>query len=134
MRRADWVPRLNAELEAATEQTFELGRFDCATFTARCIDAVVEGSAREAEIRAACHDARSALRFLEAEGGLEAATTKRLGEPVSWWHMRRGDICLVETEDGPALAVCMGAVVAAPGKLGIITRPQSAALKAWRVD
>lgn len=109
MRRPDWIARLRAEVERASAQPFEWGRQDCCLFAARCVDAMIAGSEYVAELRTAYTDKASALRFLVEQGGIEAGVTARFGPPVPWPRAMRGDLVLVDTEDGVgSLGVCLG--------------------------
>ena len=132
MRRPDWVERLHMIVEAGAAVPFTFGSHDCGRFAARCIDAMT-GSDREAELARQYANERTAARFLRREGGIEAAVTARLGDPITVLEAGRGDVCLIPGEDGPGLGVCVGATVAVLRPEGIRYAPLSAALKAWRV-
>jgi hypothetical protein len=55
------------------------------------------------------------------------------GEEVPVLRAGRGDLALYIGNDGPALAVCTGRHIAAPGDKGIVFLPVRSAVKAWRV-
>lgn len=133
MRCDDWLERLWAEVDAWKSEPFEYGRNDCCLFAARCVDAMT-GSDWVEELRGHYHDKRTAAVYIKEAGGVEAGATARLGEPVPRLLARRGDVCLVETETGPGLAVCVGAHAVGPGADRQYSVPLSAVLKAWRVD
>lgn len=133
MRRHDWVERLHACIEAHRERAFEWGVHDCARFASKCIDAITDGETG-AELAAQYTDERSAFAFMAREGGLEAAVTRRLGEPVRPLQARRGDVVLLPSEDGEGLGVCMGELIVALRPDGFVWLPLDRALKAWRVD
>lgn len=103
-RRADWLHQLWLVLLAYRRAPFAYGQHDCTMLLARCVDAMT-GSAFESELAMAYHDARSAVRFLRAEGGLEAAITRRLGVPVNSCFARRGDGLLFTKH---VVGVCVG--------------------------
>ena len=46
---------------------------------------------------------------------------------------RRGDVALIDTANGEALAVCAGAAFAAAGPTGLLMAPLAAARRAWRI-
>jgi hypothetical protein len=133
-RRWDWVSRLHDAVEAARLRPFDYGTENCALFAAQVVDAIVEDSHIEEEIRARVNSVESAARFLNAEGGLEDAVTTRLGQPVAWPRAMRGDVCLMPTQDGPALGVCMGGEVAMMSTAGISYLRIDQALKVWGVE
>jgi len=134
MRVWNWVERMHDCIEDARRVPFDYGTANCALFVAKHIDAIVDGSQRETEMRALFGDAASAHRYLVDVGGLDAGMTQRFGEPVSWPLIRRGDVALVPTQDGPALGVCMGAVIYVRGPEALATVPLDAALMGWRID
>lgn len=133
MRREDWLERLWATVETAQRTPFAWGANDCTTFAAACIDAMT-GSDWRARLAAAYTDEASARAYIVAEGGIEAGVTRRLGEPVASLQARRGDVCLVETPEGPGLAICVGPVAVVPGATGLVRKPLRDVIKAWRVD
>lgn len=130
MRRENWLARLWAEIEAAETRPFSWGDHDCCKFAARCVEAVT-GVA----IGLPWTDKPSALRFLAAEGGIEAGVTARFGEPVRWARAMRGDLCLVPTPDGiGSLGVCMGPTIACVSESGGLTYvPLDQATACWRI-
>ena len=132
MRHPDWLPRLRSEIDAANARPFAWGEHDCCKFAARCVDAMT-GTTHEASL--SYHDKPSALRFLATEGGLEAALTRRFGEPVTWARVQRGDLCLVQTEDGiGAVGVCVGAQVACVAESGGIHYvPTKSIAAGWKI-
>jgi len=134
VRRWNWVALLHAEVEAAKLRPFDYGEQNCGLFAAQCIDAIVVGSARVAELKTQFHDEASARAFVEAAGSIEAAVTQRLGEPKPWWKARRGDVCLLPTPDGPGLGVCVGDMVAMMSLTGIAYFKMDLATAAWSVD
>lgn len=133
MRRPDWLARLRSEVERAAGQPFEWGRQDCCLFAARCVDAMCDGSDYEGDLT--YRDQTSALRFLVEQGGIEAGVTARFGAPIPWPQAMRGDLVLIETEDGiGSLGVCLGSnsvFVARDG--GIEYRPTKSARACWSV-
>lgn len=132
MRHPDWLPRLREQIDAASARPFAWGEHDCCKFAARCVDAMT-GSDVLATLT--YDDKPSALRFLATEGGLEAALTRRFGEPVPWARVQRGDLCLVPTEDGiGSVGVCVGAQVACVAESGGIHYvPTKAITAGWKV-
>jgi hypothetical protein len=62
---------------------------------------------------------------------LDAAVTKRLGEPLTGCGARRGDICLI---DRKTLGVSLGTTIAVPSDKRLAFQPITRAQKYWRVD
>lgn len=129
MRRDDWLDRLWAEVDACASLSFEYGTHDCCTFVARAVEAMT-GDPLVAPLAERYHDKRSALQFIAAEGGLVQAVSVFLGQPEEGWP-RRGDVALVETEDGPGVGVCVGEQVACAHD-GVAFRPATFTT-VWRV-
>jgi hypothetical protein len=134
MRRWNWLAQLHRTIEEANTRAFDYGSFNCGLFAAQCIDAMVEDSARAQELRESFFDEPSAKAFVESYGSIDAAVSARLGEPLSWAMARRGDICLMPTQDGPGLGVCLGHEVAMMTPKGVAYLKLDQATKIWRVD
>ena len=83
---------------------------------------------------AGCHEA---LRLMVATTGtadLLAATSVILGPPLDRpLTARSGDVVVIATPAGPALGLCAGAEIAAPGPAGLVARPLTAVVAAWRL-
>jgi hypothetical protein len=78
------------------------------------------------------------MRALKAAGGLKAAVTGCLGDPIGVAFAQRGDVVLIEDEalsvtPGGMIAVCTGEHVVAPARDGLVFFPVSCAAQAWRV-
>lgn len=72
-----------------------------------------------------------------AGGGL-VATVEKITTNHGWPEVpvltaRRGDVGLVPTEEGEALAICIGACWAAQGADGLVSLPLKTGLRAWRI-
>lgn len=132
MRRPDWVARLRREVEACAADPFAYGRADCCTFVARCIDAMT-GSDLAEKLAHCYHDRRSAFQFIAAEGGIELAISGFLGDSIPGANARRGDVCLVETEDGPGAGICLGPTIAVKADGEMTAYPLASAIAHWRV-
>lgn len=131
MRREDWLARLWAEIEAASGRPFSWGDHDCCKFAARCVEAVTGEP-----VDLPYDDKTSAFRYLTEQGSISAAVTARYGEPVKWWQVHRGDLCLVDTPDGiGSLGVCMGATIACVHEeFGVVYVPIDQAAACWRIE
>jgi hypothetical protein len=128
MRRSDWVARLWQTIATHERTPFAFGRFDCAIFAGRCVDAITGSALTEAFGYA---NKREAIRVLRRESGLESAVSHRLGEPITGHCARRGDVCLI---DKKTLGVCIGPTIAVLANQGFEFYPLSRAQKHWRVD
>lgn len=126
-RRADWEQRLFAFLNEARGQTFDWGTFDCATGLAAGAVEAQTGQDLAAEFRGLYEGEAAAIKLLKREGwlgddrdfamGMEAmmdAFLKRA--PKGRRH--RGNIVLLETEEGPGLTVRVGAEVVGMSRSG----------------
>jgi len=133
MRRVDWVSRLWDTMNVWHSANFDYGHHDCCLFAARCIDAIT-GTDREKELLTQYHDERTAMRFIAKSGGIVPAISERLGEPVDGYCARRGDVCLVPTENGDGVGVCVGTTVAVAAETGLEFYPLSTTIKHWRID
>lgn len=134
MRVAGWEQILDAKIEEAASRAFEWGRFDCCRFAAECADAI-SGSSHLAFLETQYGDERSALRRLAELGGVRAATTLHMGEPIEGWaRARRGDVCLIPTDIGDGLGVCTGAAIAGVSDKGVGLYRLDKAIAVWRVD
>ena len=135
MRRLPgWEQRLMACVRRAMDRPFEWGEHDCALFAADCVEAITGEDLAE-EFRGRYMDRKGSLKVLRAcgEGDLQATVTRLLGEPSDPKTARRGDLVLVRTPTGPAIAVCVGLEAVAPGRHGLTRTPMGAWRLAWRV-
>lgn len=138
-RFEDWPIRLDRFLQAASGRPFSWGGHgggsDCALFAADAVQAI-RGDDPAAAFRGRYTTAIGAARALKryGAGDLESTATMMLGEPLANPLLaQRGDVVSVDTEDGPALGVCVGAKVAVVGKTGLVQMQLRGARKAWRV-
>lgn len=126
-RLIDWELRLQAEV--AADSPFTWGSADCCMFAARCVKAMTGiDYARAFSYR----DAFGAKRSLGRYGGVEGIATHALGEPKSGLMAQRGDVVLVQSPLN-SLGICLGHVIAAQGRDGVVMLPITAAIKAWTV-
>lgn len=141
MRRRDWRQRFEEVIRDPQWTTFRYGVADCVLFAATCVDAISEVSHWVDEMRSLYSSRASAIRRLAAEGGLEEAVTKRLGEPVAlqlrpgkpYAGAVPGDVCSIETPQGLALGICYQFSVIALGKNGLLRFPLNRAVHRWPI-
>ncbi len=87
-----------------------------------------------APFRDAYADRDGAGLVLAEMGGVEAIATAFLGAPLEKpAFAQRGDVVMVQTDEGPALGICDGANAWLAGPRGLVHRPMLYWLKAWRV-
>jgi hypothetical protein len=138
MDRIDhWPTALMTTVAAAQPRPFDWGVHDCVTFAADCVRAMT-GADPLADLPGWA-SARQALRVIHDLGGMEAALSARLGEPIAPAFAQRGDLGLLHADPagddmtGITVAVCMGDVWLAPGTDGLERLPLAAVAKAWKV-
>ncbi|URF02963.1 hypothetical protein M5D45_10390 [Cupriavidus campinensis] len=76
---------------------------------------------------------KGARRVLRDNGGVTGIATLVLGPPVPPALAGRGDVVLIDTPGGEALALCVGANIVAQGVAGLEFHPISAAKAAWKI-
>ena len=127
---------LDRHLREWRRRPFAWGSADCVRFAAGWV-ALVTGRDPVAETAGRYDDSRAARRLMVQATGtadLVAATSVVLGPPLSHPLMARvGDVVALTTPAGPALGVCAGEMVAAPGPTGLGFRPLATILAAWRI-
>jgi hypothetical protein len=137
-RLPDWLPRLNDWVERARVRQFRWGEWDCVSAASDCAQSITGENPLEG-LR--WDGLKGALRQLDIEGGLAAAVTRVLGDPIDPRLAPRGDVLLMPAEDmpgGAVLNVCLGSTACGPGKDGLIVRPlfdgeTMLATAAWKV-
>ncbi|MFO1141187.1 MAG: hypothetical protein U1E59_02160 [Amaricoccus sp.] len=133
-RLPDWRSRLGDYLAAARTRPFRYGEQDCARFAAGAIEALT-GTDPIAEL---------GIRYTTLAGGHRALRQRGYRDPVAFVRAnfaeippsfaRMGDLAVVETAAGPALAVVGGAeLFAVAPERGLVVLPRTAAVTAFRV-
>ena len=134
MRLDGWEEALDAVVRAAGERPFAYGAHDCCRFAAECVDAITGGDYLK-RLSAEYHDEASMLAYLAATGGVQLAAMQWLGAgDERWSQARRGDVCLVPTERGDGLGVCVGDRIAVAADHGLALYPLTAARRVWRIE
>ncbi len=130
MRHQDWPARLAKLVAAARSRPFEWSTHDCATFARDWIETATGVRVFEVPYT----DALSAARFIEAQGGMLAASTAVLGEPMpNPMAASRGDVALVQIEERECLTIVLGEFAAGPGKAGLVMVPRDQMTAAWSI-
>ena len=132
----DWRPRLRAFLAAQTEAPFVMGGIDgmdCGAFAGGAIEAMT-GENPHAKVAGKYKTMAGALRALKRLGHDDhVAYTASLLTEIEPLYATFGDIAVVDSPEGPALGVVVGAhiEVRAPGGRGVV--PLTDAVRAFRV-
>lgn len=133
-RKEGWDLRLEDVIARYRAEPFDWQRHNCVTFASEVVLAVTGTSAVAFPADAHPATAQEAVRTLAPLGGLEAAVSSVLGEPLKDWRAcRRGDLALIENQERPVLAACTGRTLCAPGLEVLVHVRLNAALKVWLV-
>ena len=127
---------LDRYLRSWRHRPFAWGEADCVRFAAGWV-AIFTGRDPVAETAGRYAGCREALRLMVAATGtadLVAATSVILGPPLNQQLTARlGDVVAITTPAGPALGLCAGAEIAALGPTGLVSRPLTDIIAAWRI-
>lgn len=132
MRHADWPQILAQQIEDARSRPFKWGTADCALFVADVVLAMT-GTDYATDLRGYTDQAGALDRIRDA-GSLEAVVSGLLGEPWPVNAIGRGDVVLIDTEDGEALGICIGTACAFAGMTGLQFLSRTAIRVGWRID
>ena len=133
-RLPDWRGRLGAHLAAARARPFCYGTYDCATFAAGAVGAV-SGIDPIAALGIRYTTFASGRRALRAHGYADhIAVVHERFAAIPMAFARLGDLAVIDTNRGPALAVVGGAELLAPApEHGLVAIPLDLAITAFRV-
>jgi len=132
MRLDDWPTRLAAFVEARRERAFSWGESDCCLFVCDGVEAIT-GVDPAARWRGLYTSEKGARRLLRDNGGVAGLAELAFGSPIQTPLAGRGDVVLIDTPAGEALALCTGQVIAAQGEVGLEFHPIGAAKAAWKI-
>lgn len=130
-RLEDWPTRLAEFIEARRARAFSWGDSDCCLFVCDAIEAMT-GADPGARWRGLYSSEKGARRVLRDNGGVSGIATLVLGPAVPAPLAGRGDVVLVDSPSGEALALCIGAVIASQGADGLVFLPLASAKAAWK--
>lgn len=120
---------------AATERPFRWGEHDCALFAAGWMT-VLTGRDPAAALRGTYSDAAGAGGVVgeDPEAWFAGMATAHGLVAIEPRFARRGDVCLLDYGDGPALGICTGAEMVLPAQpYGLARFRLSRARRAWRI-
>ena len=127
---------LDRHLREWRQRPFAWGETDCVRFAAGWV-ALVSGRDPVAATAGRYGGCREALRLMVAATGstdLVIATSVILGPPLDIpLSARLGDVVAIATPAGPALGLCAGDAIAAPGPAGLVRRPLTSIIASWRI-
>jgi hypothetical protein len=132
LRFEDWPRRLDELIARNLTRPCVYGTHDCCLWAAADVEALT-GRDPGAEYRGTYASPLAAARLLKSLGGLDALADRWLPRLPSPRLAQRGDVVAIQSESGPALAVNIGARIAAVSAEGLTFLPAAAALNAWRV-
>ncbi|MGO4304185.1 DUF6950 family protein [Cupriavidus sp. RAF12] len=131
-RIEDWPQRLADFVEARRARAFVWGESDCCLFVCDGVEAIT-GIDPAARWRGLYATEKGARRILNANGGVMGVAMLVFGSPVPAALAGRGDVVLVDSPSGCALALCIGNLLAAQGANGIEFLPNRLGRMAWKV-
>lgn len=130
-----WPEAFAAALKRAQKEPFRWGQNDCCLFAAYCIESITGCDLAVAFRGYQTRD--EATEILANFGGIYrlASNVARLhGIPeLPPLQARRGDICLLNSEHGEMLGVCIGDKIVAPGAEGLVSYPILKGRRTWRI-
>lgn len=127
----EWFCALDAFVAERRDMPFKWGANDCFTLAADWL-VKVRGEDLMADLRV-YSTMLGAYRLLEQNGGVLAAATSRLGDPIQGSFAQVGDVVMARHgDDRLSLGVCVGGHIAVPGDDGLVLVPITAAEAAWR--
>jgi hypothetical protein len=130
MRVQNWPHALAEYLRACNGRSFVFGKHDCAHFAAGAVEAITGVYPEFPRYQSA-----SAARRLLSEKPLRDRAGSILAKEIPVSTAKRGDIVLVNTDNGHALGVCVGEQSQFLGKNGEAQMTQTIdCVCAWSVE
>lgn len=128
---------VEALITARQATPFAWGVADCAMWAFDCVHAAT-GRDPAADLRGTYACARTAMRTLRAQGGMQRMCLARVGPEVLPGQamdgdvlLLRPDVCTSDMADCGALAVKWGPLAVAQSAQGLVNLPLDAATHAW---
>ena len=133
MKRDTWKADLRAYLAAQADAPFEMGRVDCGSFAGGAVKAMT-GENPHAAVAGKYKTMKGALRALKRLGHEDhIAYAASVMDEIDPLYAQFGDIAVVDSPEGPALGVVVGAhiEIRTPEGRGVV--PLTDAVRAFRV-
>lgn len=131
----DWQTKLALFIKNSKKRDFVWGEFDCCLFAADAV-LLITGRDYAEPFRGRYTTKIGAARALKNYGGgsIEATLEQQLGHPYIGIGYKRGDVCLVETDQGDAAGIFYSGAVWTTSERGLTALPPSAIKKYWRIE
>ena len=133
MRKTTWDTDLMNFVASRGKTPFEWGAHDCTLFAADCAQ-VITGTDPAAKYRGTYKDEAGATAIIKPAGSLRQLVTSNIGPEIPPKLVQRGDWVMIYQGGQEALAVCLGLVAVAAGQGGLVFRPITDAVTAWRIN
>lgn len=133
MRKETWPTDLAAFIESRMNTPFSWGVHDCTLFAADSALAMT-GIDPAADFRGTYNSQIGAARIIVEYGSFRNLVNTYMDGEINPKLAQRGDWVLVEQDGAEALAVCAGVNMVAAGLAGLVFRPMSDAITAWRIN
>ncbi|QSX32451.1 hypothetical protein JYB87_11805 [Shewanella avicenniae] len=134
MKQHNWPTHLNRYILENLNTPFKWGEFDCCLFAANAVKAMT-GEDYAAAFRGKYSTKAGATKALSRYGAgtIKDTITQLLGEPQNT-HPARGDVCLIETVNGPTAGIFLNGAVYCPSEAGLMAHKNNEVLAVWRID
>jgi len=134
MRKENWPELLNDYIAQNISTPFEWGKFDCCLFAAGAVEAETGIDFAE-EFRGKYSTEFGSVKALKkiGKGDIKQTLESKFGPLKAPLLAKRGDIALVETEDGDALGIIWGGAVWVSTKQGLAKLPMRELKGCWEV-
>ena len=133
MRKENWDTELFNFINSKKYTSFQWGVHDCIMFAVGCAQAMTGIDLAEKYRGYATED--EAMEIIKVAGGFKELVTENMGKEISPKMARRGDWVLLELNEMPSLAVCLGSQAMGVRKeSGLALRPMPEAKAAWRIN
>ena len=131
-KKQNWAAALQNQITQFNATPFAWGTHDCFTFAADCVLAMT-GEDKMAKRRGKYKTELGANKMLKRIGGVEAAITSVLGEPINPNLAQRGDVVYFNSPLGDTAGICVGSKIISPAANGLGFTPMTQAIKAWSI-
>lgn len=132
-RVSDWYSRLFELIIEKENEPFKFGKNDCTLFGADVVLALT-GVDLAASYRGKYRSLRGGMKLLKSDGYTSNVDYIEKNFPeISLAFANAGDLCLINTEEGEAIAVLIGTVAAGIGPNGLIRFPLDQISKTFKV-